>query len=206
MVFFSFDGVDGVGKSTQLEQFVQWLTQRGFEVVSCRDPGSTSVGESLRRLLLESDEHAIGPRTEMLMYMSARAQLVDELIRPALKDGKVVVSDRFLLANVVYQAYAGGLDVEMVWQVGRIATDGVQPDLTLLLDMDVHQAAVRRARTPDRLESRGLEYLERVRGGFLTEARRSPERIAIIDASRSIDEVQQQIRTAAEPLLARIEP
>src|SRR5262245_46414963 len=110
-MFFSFDGIDGAGKSTQVRLFVEALRARGHEVVECRDPGSTPLGERVRELLLKSGaDTPIDPRSEMLLYMAARAQLVDEVIRPALKAGKVVVSDRFLLANVAYQGHAGGLD------------------------------------------------------------------------------------------------
>jgi dTMP kinase len=108
-MFFSFDGIDGVGKSTQLRLFCEWLADQGLAPVVCRDPGSTPLGEQIRRVLLESKESTpIGPRSEMLLYMAARAQLVDEVIRPALEAGRTVVSDRFLLANIVYQGYAGG--------------------------------------------------------------------------------------------------
>jgi len=202
MTFFSFDGVDGVGKSTQMQLFIEWLNESGLEVVSCRDPGSTQIGEALRKLLLDSHDRPISSRTEMLMYMAARAQLVDEVIRPALASGKVVVSDRFLLANVVYQGHAGGLDVDSVWEVGSVAVGGVMPDCVFLLDMDVSEAAARRARTPDRLEARGLEYLNLVRQGFLAEAARR-QRIAIIDASQPVAAVQQQIRDLANDFLSR---
>src|SRR5437868_6589400 len=121
-MFFSFDGIDGVGKSTQLELFVQWLRESGRDVVSCRDPGSTELGEAIRKILLADFETPIARRSEMLLYMAARAQLVEQVIRPALARGQVVVCDRFLLANVVYQGYAGGLDVETLWNVGRVAT------------------------------------------------------------------------------------
>jgi dTMP kinase len=204
MTFFSFDGVDGVGKSTQLQLFIEWLREKGLDVVSCRDPGSTQIGESLRRLLLDSHDQAISPRTEMLMYMAARAQLVDEIIRPALQSGKIVVSDRFLLANVVYQGYAGGLNVDAVWQVGSVAVDGVTPNCVFLLDMDVSQAAARRGRTPDRLEARGLAYLDRVRHAFLKEAARCPEKIVVVDAVKSVEEVQRAIRAAAEEHLRNV--
>src|SRR5687768_4193404 len=120
-IFFSLDGIDGAGKSTQLSQFCDWLHQQRSDVVTCRDPGSTKLGEAIRALLLDRHDLAIDRRSEMLLYMAARAQLVEEVIRPALGRGEVVLSDRFLLANVVYQAYAGGLSVEQTWDVGNIA-------------------------------------------------------------------------------------
>ncbi|MFP6670661.1 MAG: dTMP kinase, partial [Pirellulaceae bacterium] len=118
-MFISFDGVDGVGKSTQTELFVEWLREQGRTVVTCRDPGSTELGERLRTLVLKASEIKIDAESEMLLYMAARAQLVAEVIQPALAAGQVVVSDRFLLANVVYQGHAAGLDPQSIWDVGN---------------------------------------------------------------------------------------
>jgi dTMP kinase len=137
----------------------------------------------------------------MLLYMAARAQLVEEVIRPALDAGKTVVSDRFLLANVVYQGYAGGLPVEDLWQVGQVTVEGVLPTFTFLLDMEPQHASERLQRSLDRMESRGLEFLTRVRDGFLAEAAKQPESIAIINADQPIDQVQEEIRAAAASLL-----
>ncbi len=201
-LFFSFDGLDGVGKSTQMELFCKWLADRGAEVVTCRDPGSTPLGEQIRGILLASDESTpIDSRSEMLLYMAARAQLVEEVIRPALLAGKSVVSDRFLLANVVYQGYAGGLDVEAVRRVGTVATNGILPDCTFLLDMPPDLAFNRLDRQLDRVESRGSDYRERLRVGFLAEAERASQSIHVVDADRSIDAIQQELRTIATGLL-----
>lgn len=203
-MFFSFDGIDGVGKTTQMHLFCQWLTSRQVEVVTCRDPGSTPLGERVREILLTSDEQtSIAARSEMLLYMAARAQLVDEVIRPALAAGKTVVSDRFLLANVVYQGYAGGLDVATVRDVGRVATDGVMPDCIFLLDMSPQAALGRMGDQLDRVENRGQEYRERLRDGFLEEAGQWGDAIHVIDADRPVEAIQTEIRTIAEQLLAR---
>lgn len=201
-MFISLDGIDGVGKTTQLNLLVEWLESLGRRVVTCRDPGSTPIGESLRDLLLHSGEdRPIGPRAEMLMYMAARAQLVDQVIRPALQEGAVVVSDRYLLANVAYQAHAGGLDRDLVTSVGAVATDGVMPDRVLLLDLDPVEADQRRSGEADRMESRGVAYRQRLREGFLTEAADDPTRIAVIDASASIEAMHQAVRRVVEALL-----
>ena len=200
-MFFSFDGIDGVGKSTQMTLLVAWLRQRGCDVLTCRDPGSTELGERLREILLHKSDTPIGRRAEMLLYMASRAQMVDQVIRPALDAGRVVVSDRFLLANVVYQGYAGGLAVEDLWRVGEVAVAGLLPARIFLLDMDVVAAVQRRNRDPDRMESQGLEYMEAVRQGFLTEAARRQE-IVVIDAGRDITTVQADIRRAAEGILS----
>ena len=200
-MFFSIDGGDGAGKSTQVALFCQWLGQQGREVVACRDPGSTPLGEAVRQLLLDRHDLRIDRRSEMLLYMAARAQLVEEVIRPALANGKTVVSDRYLLANVVYQGHAGGLDVATLWEVGRIATGGLLPDLTFVLDMPAEAAAKRLVRQPDRMELQGEAFHARVRAGFLAEAARQPDRIVVVSAAQSIEQVQAAIRRAAERFL-----
>ena len=196
-MFFSFDGVDGVGKSTQMQLFCDWLQELGHDVVTCRDPGSTELGEALRHIVLEGHSIPIDRRSEMLLYMAARAQLVTQVIQPALKTGKTVVSDRFLLANVVYQGHGGGLDVDVLWQVGHVATDGLSPDLTFVLDLEVSQAEGRMQGTPDRMEAKGTAYRERVRQGYLTEVQRFADRMVVIDAKHDIETVQDTIRSAA---------
>jgi dTMP kinase len=202
-LFFSFDGIDGVGKSTQLGLFCQWLEDQELEVVVCRDPGSTPLGERIREILLNSDKSvSIGSRSEMLLYMAARAQLVESVIRPALAAGKIVVSDRFLLANVVYQGYAGGLDVRSVRQVGAIAVDGLMPDCTFLLDMDPATALARVGRQLDRVESRGAAYREQLRAGFLEEAAKGGS-VHVIRAERTVEAVQAEIRDVAAALLSQ---
>jgi len=201
-MFFSFDGIDGVGKSTQVRLFVESVQRLGHEVVVCRDPGSTSLGERIRDLLLTVDgATVIYRRSEMLLYMAARAQLVDEVIRPALETDKVVVSDRYVLANIVYQGHAGGLDPEAVRSVGHVATDGVEPDCVFVLDMSSEAADRRLNRALDRMEQQGGEYRARLRDGFLAEAAASRERVHVIDAGREIAAVQAEIWRIAEPLL-----
>ena len=201
-MFFSLDGIDGVGKTTQMQLFCQWLADQRREVVTCRDPGSTPLGERVRDILLNSDHNTpIAPRSEMLLYMAARAQLVDEVIRPALQDGKTVVSDRFLLANVVYQGYAGGLDVAAIRDVGRVATDGVSPDCTFLLDMSPDSALDRMGDQLDRVESRGNAYREQLRQGFLQEAQLHSDTIHVVAADRPIDDVQAEIRAIAAKVM-----
>ena len=195
LVFFSFDGIDGAGKSSQIRLFVQWIRSLGYDVTTCRDPGTTVAGEAIREILLGAD-YRIDYRAEMLLYMACRAQLVDEIIRPALDAGRVVVSDRYVLANVVYQGSAGDLDPDEIWRVGEIATQQLMPQLTFVLDLDPQLAAQRVGTTQDRLESRGLEYFRRVRQGFVEQATRFPDRHAVIDASRDIDAIQADIQSA----------
>lgn len=201
-MFISFDGVDGVGKSTQVRLLREWLALRGERVVTCRDPGSTALGEKLREVLLSHHDTPIHRRSEMLLYMAARSQLVEEVIRPALSRGEWVLSDRYLLANVVYQAHAGGLGVEEVWQTGNIATGGLLPNLTIVLDMPAAAAQARQGRPPDRMEAQGLEYLERVRQGFLTEAKLGRIPLAVVAADRPAELVHRDVLALVEPLIA----
>jgi dTMP kinase len=201
-MFFSFDGIDGAGKSTQLRLFCDALRAQGFDVVACRDPGSTPLGERIRQILLASGTTTpIGRRSEMLLYMAARAQLVDEIIRPALDAGKLVVCDRYLLANVVYQGHAGGLNPAVIRDVGRLATDGVLPDCVFLLDMAPEAAAGRLSRPLDRMENQGLDYRRRLRDGFLAEASQPNSRVHVIDADRRPDLVQADVLRIAFALL-----
>jgi dTMP kinase len=200
-MFFSIDGGDGTGKSTQVALFCEWLRQQGREVVACRDPGSTPLGEAVRELLLHRHDLRIDRRSEMLLYMAARAQLVEEIIRPALARQKTVVSDRYLLSNVAYQAYGGGLDAATVWEAGRVATGGLMPELTIVLDMPAQSAAARLSRGLDRMEQQGDAFHARVREGFLAEAARQPERIVVVNAAQPIQQVQAEMQRAAAEFL-----
>jgi dTMP kinase len=200
-VFLALDGLDGTGKSTQQRLLCDWLRERGHDVVACRDPGTTPLGERIRTLLLARDSVAIDRRAEMLLYMAARAQMVREVIEPALAAGKSVVSDRYLLANVVYQGHAGGLDPAAIWRVGRIATGGLLPKLTIVLDMPPDAAATRIQRQRDRMEEQGDDFSRRVREGFLAEAANDPQGIVVINAAQSIEAVYADIRTAVENVL-----
>jgi dTMP kinase len=199
-MFFSFDGLDGTGKTTQINLFVEWLRASGHDVVRCIDPGSTPLGEQVRAILL-GHEVPICRTSEMLLFMAARAQMVEGIIRPAIEAGKIVVSDRYLMANIAYQGYAGGLDVETIRQIGRIATGGLMPTLTFVLDLSPEAAAGRMRRELDRMESQGDEFQRRLRAGFLTEAAKDPQHIEVIDAAREIKAVHADICTAAERVL-----
>ena len=194
--FIVLEGIDGAGKSSQIDPLTRWLRSRGRNVRTCRDPGATAAGDAIRAILLDRHEIQLAPTSEMLLYQAARAQLVHEVIGPALARGEWVVSDRYLLANIVYQGHAGGLDPDLIRRVGDVATGGLAPDLVLLLDVDLGTAARRLARPLDRLESRGDEYRGRLRDGYLAEAARDPARIAVVDATAGPDTVAERVRTA----------
>jgi dTMP kinase len=206
-LFLTLDGPDGGGKTTQAARLVGWLRARGEDVVACRDPGGTALGERLREILLDRATLSLGVRAEMLMFMASRAQLVEEVIRPALSAGRMVVSDRFLLANIAYQGGAGGLSAEEVGRVGRVATGGLLPDLTLLLDIGPKAARERAGAARDRIEDRPDSYHAGVREGFLDAARAVccadyPAPIVVIDAAADPDTVFERICSEVERALA----
>lgn len=201
-MFFVFDGVDGAGKSTQLELFVEWLRETDHDVVTCKDPGSTELGERLRTILLGKHEIPISMRAEMMMFTTARTQLIEQVVKPALANHKTIVLDRYILSTIVYQGHAGELDPDDLWAINRVATDGVLPDVTFVLDVPVSVAMKRLGSTLDRMESRGPEYLDRVRRGYLTESKRSPKGVEVIDATRTPDVIQTDIREIAMAYLA----
>lgn len=201
-LFLCLDGPDGGGKSTQVARLASWLRDLGREVVVCRDPGGTPLGERIRSILL--DRSTIQPtlRAEMLLYMASRAQLVDEVIRPAVESGKIVLTDRFLLANVVYQGYGGGLPIADLWAIGRVATGGLMPDLTLLLDLPLAVAKARIGAPRDRMEDRPDEERARIRDGYLDAARTYPQPIVAIDADADPDVVLGRLKSEVERVLA----
>jgi dTMP kinase len=200
--FIALDGPDGGGKTTQAARLVEWLRARGFEVVACRDPGGTALGERLRSILLDKGNVPIGLRAEMLLFMASRAQLVEEVIRPALAAGKVVISDRFVLANMVYQGVAGGLDVDEVRRVGMAATGGLWPDLTVVVDVPPAVATARVGGPRDRIEDRGDEGRRRLRDGFLGAAGAYPAPLVIIDGTADVEAVASRLQAEVARALA----
>jgi dTMP kinase len=200
--FLSLDGTDGTGKTTQCRMLVEWLNRAGVLATGCADPGGTPLGDELRQILLASPAD-MSARAEALLFMASRAELVARVIRPALEAGQVVVSDRFVLANVVYQGHARGLPPDDLWAVGRFSTGGILPDLTIVLDLPVDQAVARRGRTADRMEGRGLEYLEKVRAGFRAEAIRRPEQVVLVDASPDASAVQHRLQEIIGTFLSK---
>lgn len=204
--FITLEGIDGSGKSSQLLRLAAWLETLGLEVVTCRDPGSTAAGDAVRNILLHRQEIPLAATTEMFLYMAARAQLVDEVIRPALSRGAWVVSDRFLLSNVVYQGYAGGLSPQLVSRIGETATGGLEPDLVLWLDIDLRTAAERMQRDLDRLESRGDEFRQRLRDGYQTEATAEGSRIRRVDAAADQAHVAQRLQRLVQEAFPELSP
>lgn len=195
-MFISLDGGDGCGKSTQQQKLGEWLTSQGVEVLLCRDPGSTELGNAVRNILLHRTELNIADRTEVLLFSAARCQMVEEIIKPALRCGKAVISDRFLLSTLVYQGCAGGVPLQQLEDIGRFATDDVLPDLSFVLDIPYRTALQRMEQRgiPDRMEQKGETYHQKVRDGFLDYAAKHPDRFVVIDATPPPNDVADAIR------------
>ena len=187
--FIAFEGGDGAGKSTQVQRLADWLTERGHEVVVTREPGATAVGRRLRQMLLEVHDLGLSPRTEALMYAADRAEHVEEVIRPALERGAVVITDRYIDSSIAYQAAGRALSASDIERLSRFATRGLLPALTIVLDVPPEVAAERRLLPPDRMESESLELHHPVRQGFLDRAARRPRNYFVVDGTKTQTEI-----------------
>lgn len=200
----SFEGGDGSGKSTQLRLLASYLATQGKVCLCTREPGGTTLGRMIRQVLLEVGGEEISSATELFLYLADRAQHVQEVIQPALKGERLVLCDRFTDSTLAYQGYGRGVDLDMLRRLNQIASYGIAPDVTFLLDCPVevglsrasHRVVGRRSgkRREDRFEREKVEFHEKVRRGFLKLARAEPERFYLLDASRSIQEVHEEIR------------
>lgn len=206
----SFEGLDGAGKTTQMGLLERWLEARGVPYIRTREPGGTPLGLEVRRLLLSRPELAIVPLAEAFLFQADRSQHFATLVIPALREGKLVITDRCFDASIAYQGFARGVGVELVEQLSMLATQGYKPDLTILLDLnpsEVHkrtdistdQSGTREERT--RFDTEGEEFHKRVREGFRALARAHPERIKVVDASRSPEEIHKEIVGLVKPLV-----
>ncbi|HEU0195272.1 MAG TPA: dTMP kinase [Gaiellales bacterium] len=195
-MFISFEGLDGCGKTTQAALLADALRTEGREVVAVREPGGTAAGERIRELLLDPSAQIL-PWAEALLYAAARAQLVGEVIRPALARGATVIADRFIDSSVAYQGVARGLGIDRVLAVNDAATGGLQPDRTVLLRIPREEAAARRDGDTDRMESEAGAFHESVAEGFSQAAARFPERVRVVDAGGSREQVAARVREAA---------
>lgn len=199
--FITFEGGEGSGKSTQVRLLARHIESLGHVVRTLREPGGTEVGEAVRRILLDPSSSGMDPYAELMLYEAARAQLVAEVIEPALDNGEVVICDRFFDSTTAYQGYARSLDLERVAELNRIATGGLTPDRTVLLDVEVGLGLERATcEGADRLECEDVAFHERVRSGFLAIATAQSERVRLVDAVGSIDDVHQRVIAAVEDL------
>ena len=196
-MFITLEGPEGAGKTTQLRALAEFLRGCGYDVVTTREPGGTAIGDQIRGVLHDTANVAMSPTAEMLLYSASRAQLVAEVIRPALAAGRVVLCDRYADSTLAYQGYGRGLDGDMLATLTAIATGGLRPDLTLLLDLDVAHGLARRrdeGEEMNRLDLEALDFHRRVREGYLALAAAEPDRWVCIDADRSVDVVQVEVR------------
>jgi dTMP kinase len=204
--FITFEGPDGAGKSTQIHLLNDYLKSKGWDTVVTREPGGTPIGEKIRSIILDVENRDMNPITEMFLYAAARAQHVSQVIKPALKQGKIVLCDRFVDSSIAYQGFGRELGVEMVEKVNRFALQGITPDITLLFDINPEKGLERSAmrhRGVDRLEEEKLDFHRRVYEGYVLLSRKYPERFHVIDASRKIEEIHKTIIGEIEQLLKR---
>ncbi len=192
--FISFEGIEGSGKSTQVKALAKYLRGKGHKVIETVEPGGTMIGNKIRALLLEPENH-MDPMAELLLYYSSRAQHVREVIYPAILDNSIVITDRFTDSTVAYQGYARGLDLGLINKLNEIVVPDMKPSITFLLDMDVEEGLRRnrRAQKEDRFELETVEFHNHVRKGFHQIAAEEPERIKIVDASVSAEEVSRKV-------------
>ena len=191
-LFITFEGGDGCGKTTQINLLDEYLRSKGYKTFLTREPGSKGLGIKLREILLNYDGE-VSPVCESFLFLADRAQHVDCIIKPALKDGIIVLCDRHTDSTVAYQGYGRGLDLEQIHKLNNIATSGLKPDLTIVLDVDVETSQKRVGLEKDRMESAGIEFFERVRKGFLEIAKQEPNRVKVVDSTLSIDNIHKQI-------------
>lgn len=203
-MFITFEGIDFSGKSTQCARAVSHLCERGHMVDLLREPGGTDVSEAIRGVLLDTRYHGLEPAAELLLFSAARAQLVRERIRPALSEGRIVVADRFLDSTTVYQGFGRGIDLDAIGHVHALATDGLLPDLTILIDITVDESLARRTadgRSIDRMESADRDFFTRVREGYLTLAAGSASRVQVVDGMRPVEMIASDVRVLLDRLL-----
>jgi len=186
--FIVFDGPDGSGKSTQIEKFLTLQKDHDLDIFVTREPGGTSIGEDIRNVLLDPTNSEMSTQTEMLLFMAARAQLIQEKIKPKLSQGYCVLSDRFVSSTIAYQGTAGKMPLLDIMAVSQVVTGGCSPDLTIVFDVD-YDTSTRRIDGHDRIEGKGREYHERVRSSFLGQAKMWPDSYIVIDASRDPDTI-----------------
>ncbi len=198
-LFVTLEGPDGSGKTTQEKLLTEYLQARGLSVVCTREPGGTEIGEQIREVIFSKKSDAIRDETEVLLFSAARAQIVGQLIRPALDAGKIVLCDRYADSTLAYQGYGLGLDLGALRAITRFATGGLVPDLTFYIDVPVEDGLARkRGGDVNRLDEKDVAYHQRVRAGYLEMARQEPGRWVVIDGTQPREQVQQQIRERLE--------
>lgn len=200
-IFITFEGIDGCGKSTQCELLKDYLEGIGKEFIFVREPGGTVIGERIREILLDKKNTQMTSRAELLLFEAARAQITEEVIKPALEQGKIVLCDRFFDSSSAYQGMARGMGMDFVASLNMAATGGLKPDITFFFDISVEEALARRGKrgeASDRIELAGIKFQEDVRKGYLQIAEESEGRVVTIDAAKGIEEIFDQIKKTLE--------
>lgn len=198
-LFITFEGADGCGKTTQMKLFAEYLKKQNIDVILTREPGGKGLGEKVREILLNYDG-PVSDRCESFLFLADRAQNIDIIVNPAVSQGKVVLCDRHIDSTVAYQGYGRGLDIERINKLNEIATNGKKPDLTFVFDIDVETSMQRVGKEKDRMESAGIEFHNRVRKGYLELAKQEPQRIKVLDATKSINEIHEGVIAIWEAL------
>lgn len=191
-LFITFEGPDGCGKTTQMKLLAEYLEKKGEEVVLTREPGGKGLGEKVREILLNYDGE-VSDRCESFLFLADRAQNIDIIVNPAVKEGKIVLCDRHIDSTVAYQGYGRGLNIDRINMLNNLATNGKKPDLTLVFDVDVETSMKRVGKEKDRMESAGIDFHNRVRKGYLELAKQEPKRIKVLDATKSIEEIHKDV-------------
>ncbi len=199
-IFITFEGADGCGKTTQLKLLAEYLTNKGFEVVITREPGAKGLGEKVREILLNYDGE-VSDRCESFLFLADRAQHIDMIINPAIAQGKIILCDRHTDSSVAYQGYGRGLSIERINMLNNLAVNGRYPDMTLVFDIDVETSMARVGEEKDRMESAGMDFFNRVRNGYLEIAKHEPNRVKVLDAKKSIEEINNDVIELIEGLL-----
>ena len=199
-LFITFEGIDGCGKTTQINLLKEYLENKSYEVITTLEPGGSDIGKKLRQILLHHDGF-VSPRAEMFMYLADRAQHIDTVIKNNVEKNKIVLCDRHIDSTVAYQGYGRGEDIEEINFLNNIATANYKPNLTFVFDIDIETAQQRVGKVKDRLESEGLEFHKKVKEGYLELAKKYPNRIKIINSNKTIEEVFEQVKKIIDEIL-----
>lgn len=203
-LFISFEGIDFCGKSVQIERLTQKLSSNSLDFVLLREPGGTIISEKIREMLLTKEQEKMNPITEYLLFSAARAQITSSQILPALKNGKIVICDRYFDSSTAYQGFGRGIELVMIHQINRLASSGQKPDRTFLIDIDLAEMEKRkkaRLKNLDRMEHQALDFFTKVREGYLSIAKKEPERFVVIDGKKSVNSIADQIWKEVQELL-----
>ncbi len=198
-LFITFEGADGCGKTTQLMLLAKYLKSKGLEVVVTREPGARGLGEKIREILLNYDGE-VSSQAEAFLFLADRAQHIDVIVNPAVESGKIVLCDRHTDSTVAYQGYGRGLDIDRIKMLNNLATGDRRPDLTFVFDIDVETSMKRVGNEKDRMESAGVEFFNRVRNGYHKISELEPERVKVLDASKSIEDIHKEVVALYESL------